>query len=327
MGIEKNRSTSAALIPFRPEIRFVDDSIVKHDTQVIHANSQIVGNLFLGNTTMKNGTAQIEAARHFKFARLTTVHAETITSTDVGIHRLRHKELSLQVIRKLIDVGKDTTEGAVRPECTTTFLDRLECLFLIVGRNGLFVFEKFILPNETRVRFAFPHGKRRSIGPDNTACGNIGTEHTGTDIDTGIQFLVDGRCIVVGRMVEQDAFIVVTRGLCRVLGQVIRINATQVEREHQIGKQRNVGVRHGHDVHVQDSVNACASHVIADPGTLFGIVEILQTESHVTGDCQWQIVLTQECGFHVAGKGIQRRIQGINLQLRRKSPRSTEARR
>ena len=329
MSIEEGRETNIGISsPLRTEFRFEDGTLIIGNAHVVHTDGKVISNLFLGDTAMEDRTTEIVTTGHFEFARLTTVHAETVTSCHVSIDRLGNEELSLHVIRELVDVRKDTTEGAVRPECTTTFLDRLECLFLIVGRNGLFVFEEFVLPNETRVGFTFPHGKRRSVCPDNTACGNIGTEHTGTDIDTDVQFFVDGRTIVVGRVVKQDAFIVgISRRLGRILCQVVRINTAQVEREHEVRKQRNVGVRHSDDIDVQDSVDACASLVITDPRALFGIVEILQTESHITGDCQWQIVLAEKSRFHIVGKSIQRSVKGIKLQLRRKSPCSTEARR
>ena len=324
--VEEHR-TLASGNPLVAEFVFVNGTLVIRHAHVVQTDRKIVGNLFLGNTAMEDSAAEIVATGHFKFARLTTIHTQTITGRHVGINRLRHEELGLHVVRELVDVGKDTTERAVRPECTATFLDRFESFFFIVGRNCLFVFEKFVLPNETRVRFTFPHRKRRSVRPNDTACGNVGTEDTCADIDTNIQFFVDGRRIEVRGVVVQSAFIVIARGLSRMLRQVVRINATQIKRERKIRKQRNVGVRHGDDVHVQDGIDARASPILLDPGAFFGIVEILQTESHVTGDRQWQIVLAEESRFHVTGKSIQRSVQGIKLQLRREGPRSTEARR
>ena len=192
MRVKEHRAL-ACRNPLVTEFIFVNGALVIRHAHVVQADRQIVSNLFLGDTTMEDRTAEIVATRHFEFARLTTVHTQTVAGRHVGINRLGHEELGLHVVRELVDVGKDATEGAVRPECTATFLNRFESLFLIVGRHGLFVFEQFVLPDETRVRFTFPHGKRRGVRPDNTACGDVGAEDSGTDIDTDVQFFVDRR--------------------------------------------------------------------------------------------------------------------------------------
>ena len=263
---------------------------------------------------MVNGAAEIVGTGHFEFARLATVHTQTVAGTDIGIGRLRHKELGLHVERELVEVGKHATEATVGPECTTTFLNRLEHLFFIVGRNSLFIFEQFVLPSKARIGFTFPHGQRRSVRPNHTTCGHVGTKDACANVHTEVHFFVDGCRVEVRRVVVHHA-LVLGRHLRRLASQVVGIRTGQSEREAHVCPQGHVRVRHGHNVHVEHGVHRGTCQVVLGPGARFGVVEVLESEGQVTGNCQGKIVLAHEGRFHVIGQRIQAFFHIGNLHL------------
>ena len=313
-GIVRIRAGIGKVLHLRQVFAFVNDVLIEDDAHVVHTESKIVRNLFLSDTAMVNGAAEVIATGHFKFARLTTVHTQTVAGTDIGIGRLRHKELGLHVERELVEVGKHAAEATVGPECTTTFLNRLEHLFLIVSRNSLFVFEQFVLPSKARVGFTFPHGKRRSVCPDHATGGHVGTKDACANVHTEVHFFVDGRRVEVRRVVVHHT-LVLGRHLRRLAAQVVGVRTGQGEREAHVRPQGHVRVRHGHNVHVEHSVHRRTSEVVTSPGARFGIVEVLEAEGQVTRNRERKVILAHKGRFHVVSKRIDAFFHISNLCL------------
>ena len=311
MRIHDGRVYTVLIVLFI-EFRFVDQGLVEHDAHVVKANAQVFSNLVLGKAGMVHGAAEVVVTGHFEFARLATVHTQTVTRTDVHIGRLRNHRLRSHIEGQLVGAHKHATEGAVGPEGTAAFLHRLEHLFLIVGTYSLFVFEGFVHPTEAGHGLAFPHGERRSVCPDNTACGDIGTEHACTDVDTEVHFFVDSRGVVVGGVVEQHAF-VGSRHVRRLRTEVVAEQAREVEREREVRPEGHVGVRHGDDVRLEHSVDRGTGLITGEVFRRVGIVEVLEAEGHETGHREGRVILAHQGGFQVFGNLVHVAIGGVQL--------------
>ena len=294
------------------EFRFVEESLVEHDTHVVEAHAQVLGNLVLGEAAMVHGTAQVVVTRHFEFTRLATEHAQTVAGTDVHVCRLGNHRLGSHVERKLVGAHEHATEGAVGPEGTAAFLHGLEHLFLIVGTYSLFVFEGFVHPTEAGHGLAFPHGERRGVCPNDAACSDVGTEHARTDIDTEVHFFVDSRGVVVGGVVEQHTF-VGGRHVGRLRTEVVAEQAREVEREREVRPEGHVGVRHRDDVRLEHSVDRGTGLIASEVFGSFRVMEVLEAEGHETGHGERSVILTHEGGFQVLGDVVHVAFGSIQL--------------
>ncbi len=307
------------------EFVFVDNALVKDHAHVVDAERHRFKELVLGNASMIDGTAEIVKSVGFEFARLARIETETVARAEVHVHRLGNHELRLHVIRKLIDIGKDAAERAVCPEGATAFLHRLERLFLVIGADRLFVLEKLVLPRKARRRFAFPHGKGRSVCPDDASRGDVSAKDARADIRAHVEFFVNRRGVVVRGMIVENA-LVVGRNAGR-LGRVLVSERTgKVERECEVRPQGHVGIRHGDDIRLEDGVHGRAGLVARKGGRRFRIVEVLDAESHEAGDRHRQIVLAEQRGLHIAGKRVKRRMNRIELYLGGRRPDGCRAR-